>query len=115
MIRKFFSKVGKSTLELAMERAALASGECARSAVMAEFYSQQLKNVDHEKDWWRYAELKQKQFDSLHDQTHYSQQADEAMAKVAAQQASENVADSGRPSPPASSHPDSQAPTEASS
>lgn len=115
MIRKFFSKVGRTNVELLMQRAAQASGEAARSAVMTEFYETQVQATDPFADWWRFAELMQKLHDSTRDQQHYSQQADEAMAKVAAQQASENVADSGRPSPPSSSHPDSQAPTEASS
>lgn len=51
---------------------------------MAVFYGDELRAVNHETDWWRYAELKQKQHDALESADRYTAQARELYAKATA-------------------------------
>lgn len=93
-LRKFLSRVRRTSIEDAQRRAADLQGEHTVASVMQDFYARQAASLDPTDgvNHWTYAEVRQKQLDALADQTHLARAVDEAQARlqaaIQAQQAS---------------------------
>lgn len=78
-VRKQYERVEKAI----REKAQLAS-DMEFNRTMASFYTERVMDIDPHKDWWNFAEAKQKQYDHQLDFVRYEKRTEEADAKVEA-------------------------------
>ena len=76
-VRKQYERVEKSICV----KAQLVS-DLEFSRTMSNFYTERVLDIDPHKDWWAFAEAKQKQYDHRNDFTLYEKRIEEADAKV---------------------------------
>lgn len=74
----------REAVQLAAERLANAMGNVHYAKHMFAFYSDQLEAVDQHQDYWRFAELRQKQDDTAEELARYEQIVKERAAQLAA-------------------------------
>lgn len=72
-------------VEEAMKDKAKHVSDAEFNRTMTDFYTDQVKDIDHEHDWWRYAEAKQKEFDHHEAWLAAKSRAVEAETKIAAE------------------------------
>lgn len=82
------SKVNKAreAQQLAAERLANACANVYYAEQMLTFYRGQIAKVDHEVDFWLYAELKQKELDTAAELARYIMVVEERTAQLQARQ-----------------------------
>lgn len=74
----------RNALHLAAERLANARGNLHYVQQMIAFYEVELEGVDHEEDFWRYAELKQKLKDAYEELVFHTDKVRERTAQLGA-------------------------------
>lgn len=80
--RRWFGPNAAEILDEAIKRAARLRGELAELNMRVHYYSLLVVDTDHEEDWWRYADLKQKWHDACEDSLEMTKHAVEAEAQV---------------------------------
>ena len=75
-LRLILAKTDK--LDLALQRYAEFLGEAEAHRVLADHYTTAVLDVDPNTNWWRFAELKQKQHEHQTSHTPYMQRAEQA-------------------------------------